>query len=98
MAREVSFNAVAREQFLQIGLWYASISTQLATRFSADVERVLNLIQTYPEMYALIYRDLRRGALKSFPYHLYYRTNSDLIEVVAILHHSRDQGEFSGAD
>ena len=43
-----------------------------------------------PQMYAVVLRDVRRGKLRRFPYLIYYRVLPDRIEVIALLHASRD--------
>lgn len=43
-----------------------------------------------PELYAVAVENTRRGKLHRFPYLVYYRVLSDLIEVMGVLHVSRD--------
>jgi len=43
-----------------------------------------------PEMYVKALRDVRRAKVRKFPYLIYYRVLSDRIQVIAVLHASRD--------
>ena len=47
-----------------------------------------------PELYGVILGDIRRGKLRKFPYVVYYRVLVDRIEVIALLHGSRDQNSW----
>jgi len=70
--------------------WYATQSPGLEIAFAESVDHVLERIAAMPHMYAVAFRDVRRGALRRFPYLTYYRVLSDRIEVIAVLHGSRD--------
>lgn len=59
----------------------------LAEEFANAVERMFDRIEAMPELYALVLTNVRRGKLRRFPYLIYYR---DQIEVIAVLHGSRD--------
>jgi toxin ParE1/3/4 len=41
-------------------------------------------------MYPVAHRDVRRGKLRKFPYLIYYRVHPNKLEVLAVLHGSRD--------
>ena len=51
-------------------------------------------IAMMPELYGVILGDIRRGKLRKFPYVVYYRVLVDRIEVIAVLHGSRDQNSW----
>jgi plasmid stabilization system protein ParE len=70
--------------------WYASQTPELGAAFAESVHNVFLRIQAMPQMYAVAFRDVRRGGLRRFPYVIYYRVLSDRIEVIAILHARRD--------
>lgn len=70
--------------------WYEGQRAGLGQAFLARVDQMLAKIQLMPELYAELYRGVRGGKLKRFPYVVYYRVLSDRIEVLAVLHGSRD--------
>ena len=43
-----------------------------------------------PELYAVTFRGVRPAKLRRFPYVMYYRMLADRIEVLAVLHGSRN--------
>ena len=49
-----------------------------------------------PEMYAAAFRGVRPAKLRRFPYVVYYRVLADRIEVLAVLHGSRDPRIWQG--
>ncbi len=65
--------------------WYATQSPGLEIAFAESVDHVLESISAMPQMYAVAFRDIRRGTLRRFPYVTYYRVLSDRIEVIAVL-------------
>jgi len=62
----------------------------LAEEFANAVEAMFTRIEAMPELYALALQNVRRGKLRRFPYLVYYRVLLDKIEVIAVLHGSRD--------
>lgn len=58
--------------------------------FSDAVEKTIARIEAMPEMYAIVLRGVRRAKLRKFPYLVYYRLLDDRIEVIGVLHGSRN--------
>ena len=68
----------------------------LGTRLVREVRRVLERITTHPELHGRVYEDVRRAAVKRFPYSVFYRPTPDRIEVLAVFHDSRDPDGWQG--
>jgi plasmid stabilization system protein ParE len=62
----------------------------LGGRFVARVREVLQRIEAMPEMYGLVWQDVRAARLKKFRHLVYYVVFADRVEVLAVLHASRD--------
>ena len=62
----------------------------LGGQFAARVREVLERIESMPEMYGVIWQDVRAARLKKFRYLVYYVVFADRVEVLAVLHGSRD--------
>jgi plasmid stabilization system protein ParE len=71
--------------------WYEHEGSGLANAFADTFEEMIVRIEAMPELYAVALRNIRRGKLRRFPYLVYYRVLSDRIEVLGILHGSRDR-------
>ena len=70
--------------------WYHQDGPELAAAFVDSFEALIDRIRLMPELYAVTLKHTRRGKLRRFPYLVYYRVLSDRIEVIGVLHVSRD--------
>ena len=70
--------------------WYEEQDPGLGDAFAASVEEIVNRMKSMPRMYPVAHRDVRRGKLRKFPYLVYYRVHPNKVEVLAVLHGSRD--------
>jgi len=69
--------------------WYQQ-EAGLGERFTAHVRRALDRISQMPELHRILYRGIRRARVKKFPYSIYFRIQTDRVEVIAVLHGRRD--------
>lgn len=70
--------------------YYDRQQAGLGGRFLVRLNEALARIQAMPKAYGIIGKNVRIKKLSKFPYVVYYRLHSDRIEVLAILHGSRD--------
>ncbi len=61
----------------------------LGRQFIARVRETLERIETTPELYGVIWQDVRAARLKRFRHVVYYLTFPDRVEVIAVVHGSR---------
>ena len=66
----------------------------LGKRFLARLREVLERIEWMPEMYGIIWQDVRAARLRKFRYLVYYIVLSDRVDVLAVLHGSRDESAW----
>ena|SRR5258708_37401310 len=90
MTLAVVFRPEAQVDVLQTRDWYEQQTPGLGETFSVALDEAVIRIEAMPQMYAMVFRDIRRGKLRTFPYLIYYRVLPDRIEVIAVLHGSRD--------
>jgi len=64
--------------------------TGLGDQFAARLRAVLERIEGMPEMYGVIWQDVRAARLKKFRHIVYYTVFADRVEVLGVLHGSRD--------
>jgi plasmid stabilization system protein ParE len=76
--------------------YYEAVSEGLGAAFLLAVEACLNGIERSPEMYAVIYKDVRRGLLRRFPYSIFYLVEQEAIVVLACFHVRRDPKQWQG--
>jgi plasmid stabilization system protein ParE len=90
MSLLVVFRPEAQADLLQTREWYEQQQPGLGNGFSNKAEEAIVRIQEMPRMYATVFQDVRRAKIRRFPYLIYYRVQQDRIEVIAVLHGSRD--------
>src|SRR5436309_1914202 len=66
------------------------VRTGLGDRFVARVREVLERIEAMPELYGRVWQDVRAARLRKFRHLVYYVVFADRVEVLAVLHGSRD--------
>jgi plasmid stabilization system protein ParE len=66
----------------------------LSIRLIGEVRRVNDRISTHPELYGIVLKDIRRAAVRRFPYSIFYRVTPTRIDVLAVFHDSRDPSEW----
>ncbi len=69
--------------------WYNSISPALAPDFRSALDDALGRVADHPNAYALVARGLRRAFLHRFPHGVFYRSQGEALQVIAVLHPSR---------
>ena len=57
----------------------------LGAQFAARVREVLEGIEAMPEMYGVIWQDVRAARLKKFRFVVYYVVFPDRVEVLAVM-------------
>ena len=84
----------AEEELAQAAEWYERKRAGLGVELVAIVDRAFDEIQDAPLSYALWRSDrpYRGKILKRFPYVVFFRAESDTIEVVAVAHAKRRPG------
>jgi len=69
------------------------LEAQRAGRGQAFLDRLkdsLARIGAMSEMYGVVWRNVRAARLRQFTYVVYYRVHDDRVEVLAVMHGSRD--------
>ena len=70
--------------------WYQAIQPELAQRFAAEFDQVLDDLEHFPFRYPPGYHQFRRARLINFPYYLFYRLDAGRLVVISLIHSSRD--------
>lgn len=90
MTLPVILRAEAEADLAEVRDWYEEKLVGLGDEFVSEAERFFARIASFPELYAIVIRNARRGKLRRFPYVVYYRVLTDKIEIFAVLRGSRD--------
>lgn len=70
------------------------IRAGLGTKFTAQLRDVLERIETFPEVYGVVWNTVRAARLKKLRYVVYYLILSDRVEVLAVLHGARQEATW----
>lgn len=62
----------------------------LGKQFTTRVREVLSRLEAMPELYGEVWRDVRAARLRQFRHVIYYVVLADRVEVLAVIHGSRD--------
>jgi toxin ParE1/3/4 len=76
--------------------WYEQQRVGLGTTFAIRSASALDGICKLPELYSLVWQDVRAAPIRKHPYIIYYRVLADRVEVFAVLHARRDSAEWQG--
>jgi len=86
----LAVSPAARVDILDAQSWYDQRRAGLGGAFGLAVEKLFDQIECTPMLYAVVEDDVRQAQVSRFPYLVYYRLMTDRIEVLAVLHPSRD--------
>ena len=89
MSLPLAFHAQVRDEVDEAYAWYQQ-RAGLGEDFLSAVQEVLDRIQQNPQMYGVVYRDVRRGLLRRFPYGVFYRVETNRVLILAVYHSRRD--------
>jgi plasmid stabilization system protein ParE len=70
--------------------YFEQVQTGLGDRFVDRVREVFERIEAMPELYGVVWQDVRAARLRKFRHVVYYVAFADRVEVLAVLHASRD--------
>jgi len=73
-----------------------SANIDLGLAFVAEFERTVNVILANPTLGMIFRGNRRRYLLRRFPYSVIYQVTSDELRVIAVAHHRRRPGYWTG--
>jgi plasmid stabilization system protein ParE len=93
----ISVSSEAQADFDAALDWYLGESAfDAADRFADEFERALTQLQSFPEMGSIGRYRTRAFILPKFPYSLIYRASPDSVRIIAVAHHARHPGYWTG--
>ena len=70
--------------------WYEERETGLGAEFVQCVDACVEIIRRHPEIYPTVYKQVRQGLFRRFPYSVLYFPADDHVIVISIFQSSRD--------
>jgi toxin ParE1/3/4 len=80
----------AAQDLQDIRNWYELRLAGLGATFANRAATALDAVGQHPELYGMIWQDVRAAPIRRHPHVIYYRVFTDRVEVLAILHARQD--------
>ena|SRR5438105_2279967 len=90
MSLPVALRPEARRDAQEARDYLETQRSGLGQAFLDRLNETLARIGDMPELYGVIWRNVRAARLRKFTYVVYYRVHRDHVEVLAVMHGSRD--------
>ena len=69
--------------------WYDEQKAGLGDRFSKAVLEAIERVRSNPEFFRRVYGEIRRAAVRDFPYGVYFRLDADQLTILSVMHGRR---------
>jgi plasmid stabilization system protein ParE len=86
----IRFTPEADAELVEARQWYARQREDLDQEFMECIDDALSRVLRDPDLYPIVYRNLRRAVVRRFPFAVFYEITMDEIQVVAVFHSRRD--------
>ncbi len=90
----VIFTQAARAELIEAQDWYEGKAAGLGRRFRQAIDALVERISDNPRQFPTVFRNVRRGLLRHFPYSLFFVVEDDALIVIACFHASRDPSHW----
>jgi plasmid stabilization system protein ParE len=95
MSLPVVLTPEAAAEFDKAADWYEQ-QAGLGSAFTAAVRTVLDRIGGTSLLHQVVFRDIRRGVVRRFPFSVFYRVDADRVTVIAVFDNRRDPSIWQG--
>jgi plasmid stabilization system protein ParE len=90
----VVFTQAAREELIEAQDWYEGQARGLGRRFRLAIDVLVKRMTANPRQFPIVFKDVRRGLLRRFPYSLFFIVEDQALLVIACFHASRDPSQW----
>ena len=94
MTPPVRLTRAAEQDILLAQRWYLAEAPHVLASFEEEVDKSFSRISDEPEMYQPVETEVRRAPLRRYPFSVFYRILPAWIEVIGVVHQSRDPGTW----
>ncbi len=86
----IRFTPDADAELAEARQWYARQREDLDMEFMESIDDAPSRVVRDPDLYPIVYRNLRRAVVRRFPFAVFYEVTADEIQVIAVFHSRRD--------
>ena len=90
MAAPVRLTPAAEQDILLAQRWYLAEAPHVLASFEEEIDKSVGRIGDAPESYQAVEAEVRRAPLQRFPFSVFYRILPEWIEIIGVVHQSRD--------
>jgi plasmid stabilization system protein ParE len=90
MIERIIFRAAAEDEMKEAYEWYEERAPGLGMEFIRSVEVCVQTIRRHPEIFPVVYKNVRQGVVRRFPYSILYVEAPAKLVVISVFHSSRD--------
>ena len=90
MNRPIRLTFAAVQDLALAERWYSREAPHMVASFAEEIDQAFRRIAERPESYQIVEASVRRAPVRKFPFSAFYRVLPEWIEVVAVVHQSRD--------
>ena len=94
MSLPVELRPLASSEVRQIHVEFEAPTPGLGDRFLDRLQETLGRVEARSEMYAQVWGTVRAARLRIFRHVVYYVVLTDRVEVIAVIHGSRDSSSW----
>ena len=90
MTLPVRLTPAAEQDILLAQRWYRSEAPHVLASFEEEIDRSFGRIGDAPGVYQAVETEVRRAPPQRFPFSVFHRILPEWIEVIGVVHQSRD--------
>ena len=90
MSLSVTFHRAAWAEFVDAAAWYEARRLGLGVEFIAEIEQCVAFAAEQPQLYEVVYKNVRHVTARRFPFSVYFRAEAQRIVVLSIFHGNRN--------
>lgn len=92
---DLVLGSAAVDDLKEIREHYDTVEDGLSSRFAGALDELFARLEEFPRSAPLVagYPDVRRTVVRGFPYVVFYRHQSDRIDVLRVLHAARSDSD-----
>jgi len=98
MTLPVVYRRAASAEFSDAVAYYEEQRPHLGVEFVEEVEHCIGHVAGDPLRFPIVHTDIRRVAIRRFPYSLYYRVEARRIVVLSVFHGRRNPNAWKGRE
>lgn len=92
MSRHLIVSPAAEQDIAEAFTWYTDHAPVHAERFLGELNAMMSRVRESPMTFRTVHADVRRAALRVFPYLVWFvfDEDDDRVQILAMTHHRRD--------